>query len=120
MGFGIIALITHRRARRDVRSEVEQALALRAVAGLTLCEVNREGASIPVSLEVDLGRETAARAAQRLTILPPFSPCGRDVRPHDGGVEHLNQVGRLAHRREGVEEGFEPPGLAPAPKALPH
>jgi hypothetical protein len=93
---------------------------LRAVAGLTLCEVKREWASIQISLEVDLGRETAARAAQRLTILPPFGACGRDVSPHDGGVEHLNQVGRLAHRREGVEEGFEHPGLAQAPKALPH
>src|SRR5215204_5447914 len=73
-----------------------------------------------LGLEVDLGRETAARAAQCLTILPPFGACGRDVSPHDGGVEHLNQVGRLAHRREGVEDGFEHPGLAQAPKALPH
>ena len=47
---------------------------MRAVAGLTLCEVKREGASIQISLEVDLGREPAAGAAQRLTILPPFAP----------------------------------------------
>src|SRR3982751_5925463 len=116
----IIALITHGRARRDVGSEVEQDLELRAVAGLTLCEVKSEWASIQVSLEVDLGRETAAGAAQRLAILPPFGPSGRDVRPNDGGVEHLDQVGRLAHGREGVEEGLEHPGLAQPPKALPH
>ena len=47
---------------------------MRAVAGLTLCEVKREWASIQISLEVDLGREAPARAAQRLTILPPFAP----------------------------------------------
>src|SRR4051812_30054927 len=118
--FGIIAFITHGRARRDVGSEVEQDLELRAVAGLTFREVKSEGAPIQISLEVDLGRETAAGAAQRLTILPPFGACGRDVGPHDGGVEHLNQVGRLAHRREGVEEGLEHARLAQAPEALPH
>src|SRR3954452_5781503 len=120
IGFGIIAFVPHGRPRRDVGSEVEQDLELRAVAGLTLCEVKREGASIQISLEVDLGREPAARAAQRVTLLPPFGACGRDVSPHDGRVEHLNQVGRLAHRREGVEEGLEHPGLAQAPEALPH
>src|SRR3954452_22844653 len=120
MGFGIIAFVPHSRAGRDVGPKIKQDLKLRAVAGLTLCEVKREGASIQISLEVDLGRETAARAAQRLTLLPPFRACGRDASPHDGGVEHLNQVGRLAHRREGVEEGLEHPGLAQAPEALPH
>jgi hypothetical protein len=33
-----------------------------------------ERSPIQVNLEVDLGRETAAGAAQRLTILPPFAP----------------------------------------------
>src|SRR4029453_14353006 len=95
-------------------------LKVRAVTGLTFREMKREGASLQISLEVDLGREPAARAAQRLTILPPFGACGRDMRPHHGGVEHLNQVGRLAHRREGVEEGFKHASLAEPPKALPH
>src|SRR5215207_8157295 len=119
MGFGIIALITHRRARRDVRSEVEQDLDLRAVAGLTLCEVKREGASIQISLEVDRGRETAARAAQRLTILPPFGSCGRDVGPNNRGVEHLNQVRGVTGCSKRVEEGFEHARPAQAPEALP-
>src|SRR3954462_14918984 len=35
IGFGIIAFVPHGRARRDVRSEVEQDLELRAVTGLT-------------------------------------------------------------------------------------
>jgi hypothetical protein len=34
------------------------------------------------------------------------------MRPHHGGVEHLNQVGRLAHGRERVEEGLEHASLA--------
>jgi hypothetical protein len=29
---------------------------------------------IQVNLEVDLGREASARAAQRLILLPPFAP----------------------------------------------
>src|SRR3954465_8093105 len=103
-----------------VGPKVKQDLELRAVAGLTFREVKREGASIQISLEVDLGREPAAGAAQRLTILPPLGACSRDVSPHDGGVEHLNHVGRLAHRREGVEEGLEHARLAQAPKALPN
>jgi hypothetical protein len=39
--------------------------------------------------------------------------------PNDGGVEHLDQVGRLAHRGERVEEGFEHARPAQAPEALP-
>src|SRR4051795_13063948 len=42
------------------------------------------------------------------------------MRPHHGGVEHLNQVGRLAHRGEGVEEGLEHASLAQAPESLPN
>src|SRR4051812_42524445 len=72
IGFGIIAFVPHSRAGRDVGPKIKQDLKLRAVAGLTLCEVKREGASIQISLEVDLGREPAARAAQRVTLLPPL------------------------------------------------
>src|SRR3954452_11429033 len=79
IGFGIIAFVTHGRAGRDVGSEVEQDLELRAVAGLTFREVKREGAPIQVSLEGDLGRDPPAGAAQRLTILPPFGACSRDA-----------------------------------------
>jgi hypothetical protein len=32
--------------------------------------------------------------------------------PHDGGVEHLNQVRGPAHFRERVKEGLEHAGLA--------
>jgi hypothetical protein len=41
------------------------------------------------------------------------------MRPHDGGVEHLNQVRGAAGCSEGVEDGFEHARLAQAPEALP-
>jgi len=50
----------------------------------------------------------------------PFGACGRDMGAHDRGVEHLNQVGRLAHGRESIKEGLEHPGLAQAPEARPN
>ena len=39
---------------------------------------------------------------------------------HDGGVEHLKEMRRGAHRRERVEEGLEDASLAQAIEALPH
>jgi hypothetical protein len=36
--------------------------------------VEVERVAIEIGLEVDFGRETAARAAERLTMLPPFAP----------------------------------------------
>ena len=39
---------------------------------------------------------------------------------HDGGVEHLNEMGRGTHRRERVEEGLEDASLAQAIEAFPH
>jgi hypothetical protein len=30
--------------------------------------------AVEIGLELDLGRETAARAPERLTVLPPFAP----------------------------------------------
>src|SRR3712207_5065168 len=39
--------------------------------------------------------------------------------PNDGGVKHLDQVGRLARGGECVEKGLEHASPAQAPKALP-
>ena len=39
---------------------------------------------------------------------------------HDGGVEHLNEMGRRTHRRKRVEEGLEDASLAQAVEAFPH
>ena len=70
----VVSFVAHRSPRRDVGAKVQQNFELRAVAGLTLCEVEGERPSIQITLEVDLGREAAARAAQRLAILPPLAP----------------------------------------------
>jgi hypothetical protein len=39
---------------------------------------------------------------------------------HHGGIEHLHQMRRLAHRRQGVEECFESSRSAQPPEPLPH
>src|SRR4051812_27528351 len=70
----VVSFVAHCSPRRDVGPKVEQDRELRAVAGLTLCEVKREWASIQINLEVDLGREAPAGAAQRLILLPLLAP----------------------------------------------
>ena len=55
VGFGVIALVTHSRPRRDLRPEVEQRLEVRAVADLTAGQAKAQRIAIPVGLEVDLG-----------------------------------------------------------------
>src|SRR5271167_5149462 len=39
---------------------------------------------------------------------------------HHGGIEHLHQMRRLAHRRQGIEERFESSRSAQPPEPLPH
>jgi hypothetical protein len=67
----VISLIRHRDARADVGADVERRFELCAVAGLATCQVEVERVAVEIGLEVDFGRETAARAAERLTMLPP-------------------------------------------------
>ena len=74
MAGAVVSFVAHRSARRDVGPKVEQNLERRAVARLTLCEVERERPSVEINLEVDLSGETAPRATQRLAILPPLAP----------------------------------------------
>ena len=38
---------------------------------------------------------------------------------HHGGIEHLNEMRGLAHRRERIEEGFEGAGAAQSPEPFP-
>ncbi len=49
-----------------------------------------------------------------------FGTCCRDVRPHNGGVEHLHQMSRAAEAGERLKEGLEHASPAQAPEALPH
>ena len=61
-------------ARADVWPDVQRRLELCAVAGFTADQVEVERVAVEISLEVDFGRETATRAAERLAVLPPFAP----------------------------------------------
>ena len=74
VGLRVIAFVGQRGARRDVGADLEQDLELAAVAGLAPREVGGERLAVEVGLQVDLGRETAARAAERLAVLPPLAP----------------------------------------------
>ena len=61
-------------ARHDVGPDVEQNLELASVAGLALGQMEGKRQALKIDLEMDLGREPATRAAQRLTVLPPLAP----------------------------------------------
>jgi hypothetical protein len=74
VGLGVIALVAYRSTGRDVRPDVEQRLELRTVAGLPTGQAKAQRIASPVGLEVDLGREPATGAAQRVSALPPFAP----------------------------------------------
>jgi hypothetical protein len=70
----VISFVRHRDARADVWPDVERRLELGAVTDLTAGEVEVERVAVEIGLEVDLGREAAAWAAECLVLLPPFAP----------------------------------------------
>ena len=63
VGLAVVSLVGHRDARADIRADVERCLELDAVADLAAGEVEVEGASVEVGLEVDFGGEAAACCA---------------------------------------------------------
>ena len=69
-----IALVADRGARVDVGTKPEQDVEVRRVALLAAGQIEGDGMAVEIGLQVDLGREAAARAAERLTLLPPFAP----------------------------------------------
>ena len=74
VGFAGVALVADRRARIDVGPEPEQDREVRGVALLAAGQVEGDRMAVEVGLQVDFGGEAAARAAERLTFLPPFAP----------------------------------------------
>ena len=60
VGLAVISLVGHRDARANIRADVERRFELDAVAGLAAGEVEVEGASVEVGLEVDFGGEATA------------------------------------------------------------
>ena len=53
VGFGVVSFIGERGARRDVRTDVEQSLELRAVAGLPAGQEERDRQAVEIGLEMD-------------------------------------------------------------------
>lgn len=47
---------------------------MRGVALFTPGQIEGDGMVIKIGLQVDFGRETTTRAAERLTLLPPLAP----------------------------------------------
>ena len=70
----IISLVGERRPRRDVGADVKRRFELCAVAGLATGQMEFEWEAVEVGLEMDFARESAARTAERLILLPPFAP----------------------------------------------
>ena len=74
IGLAVVAFVADGGARGDLGAEVEQDRKVRAVGGLSGGEVEGDGQAAEIGFEVDLGREAAARAAERLALLPPLAP----------------------------------------------
>lgn len=47
---------------------------MRSVTFLAAGQIEGDGMSVEIGLQVDFGPEAASRAAKRLAILPPFAP----------------------------------------------
>src|SRR4029077_19768423 len=70
----IVAFVTECGARNEIRTDVEKRLKVAAITGFTASEMEGNWQAPEVGLQVNLGRETATRAAKRLIMLPPFAP----------------------------------------------
>ncbi len=74
VGLAVVAFVADGCAGDNVRPEVEQDREMTAVARLACGQIEGDGQAAEIGLEVDLGREAAARAAEGLAVLPPFAP----------------------------------------------
>lgn len=74
VGLGIVSFVAEHGPRCDVRADVEQDFEIAAVAGLAAGQVEGQRQAVEIALQVDFGGKPAARAAERLALLPPFAP----------------------------------------------
>jgi hypothetical protein len=74
VGLRVAALVGHHRPRRGVGADAGQGLEPAAAAGLAASQVEIQRQAAEAALQVDLGRESAARAAERLVLMPPGAP----------------------------------------------
>src|SRR6185437_10728732 len=92
-------------ARIEIRTDVEKRFKVVAITGFPAGEMEGNWQATEVGLQVNLGRETATRAAKCLIMLPPFAPAAETWARNT--VESNTKLRRLAHRRQGFEESFE-------------
>ena len=74
VGIAVIAFVADGGARLDVGTKIEKHREMRAITLLSASQIEGDDVAIRVGLEVDFGREPAARAPERLGFLPPFAP----------------------------------------------
>ena len=70
----VVAFVSRRGAGSDIRPDVEESFELAAIARFAAGQMECERLAVEVALEMDLGREPASRAAERLIRLPPLAP----------------------------------------------
>ena len=74
VALGVISLVGEHGAGRDIRPDVEQDLEMAAVAGFAASQLEGQRQAFEIGLQVDFGGKSTARAAEGLTVLPPFAP----------------------------------------------
>ena len=70
----VVAFVGQGGTGSDIRPDVEECFELAAIARLAAGQMECERLAVEVALEMDLGCEPAARAAERLVRLPPLAP----------------------------------------------
>ena len=73
VGGAVISLVGESGPELPLRPEVEQDRQARPIRRLASRQVEGERMAVEIGLEVDLGREAAARSAKGLIFLPPFA-----------------------------------------------
>ena len=68
------SLCRKRGTRIDIGADVKKRFEVATVARLTTGEMKCDGQAAEICLQMNLGRKSTARAAERLIILPPFAP----------------------------------------------
>lgn len=74
VGSACVPLVRYSGTRIDIGAEPEQDREMRRIALFPSGQVEGDGVAVEIGLQVDFGGETAARAAERLILLPPLAP----------------------------------------------
>lgn len=74
VGLAGIAFVGDCSARIGIGTEPQQDREMRCITLFASGQVEGDGMAVEVGLQVDLGGEAAARAAERLAVLPPLAP----------------------------------------------